>query len=108
MLNEQKIAALVSIKEKDPATWKQIEGYCITNMRTVDEHEYDGKQFPSWYVTKEDYCIGLLEKINEIVLLADHLDFWEIFSDSDMNMGCYNEVLSIVARYSENLKFIIG
>lgn len=108
MLNEQKITALVSIKEKDPSTWKQIEGYCITNVRTVDEHKYDGKQFPSWYVTEEDYCIGLLEKINEIVLLADHLDFCEIFSDSDMNMSCYNEVLRIVARYSESLKFIIG
>ena len=104
MLNQKNSQKLVDIKSVNPVAWKKIEGYCIKNIMMNDAVDFDEAKYPDGYLTKYDFNIGLLEKVDEILGQCD------VFEDvlGTYSLKTYHQLLQLVALHSDKLRYILG
>ena len=104
MLNQKNSSKLVAIKTSNPKAWKKIEGYCIKNIMMNDAVEFDNAEYPEGYLTKYDFNIGLLEKVDHILgecgIIEDVLGTYSIKT--------YIALIQLVALHSDKLRYILG
>ena len=104
MLNQKNSQKLVDIKSSHPSKWIAIENYCIKNIMMNDAVDFDEAKYPDGYLTKYDFNIGLLEKVDEILGQCD------VSEDvlGTYSMKTYKALIQLVALHSDKLRYILG